>query len=68
MHSKPQRFQDTKPLWPGAGRILTGFALLGLLFLAWPGWLNGRLGDFTSPRRVTWKVEIDPSLLGTAQS
>lgn len=49
-------------LWANAARLAAGFALFGLFFLAWPGWVNSAIGDYGSPRRVAWKVEEDPSL------
>ncbi|HMF19926.1 MAG TPA: hypothetical protein VKE98_22160, partial [Gemmataceae bacterium] len=48
------------------GGLATSLAFLGLLFLAWPGWLNSRIGDFQSPYRVAWNLHIDPSLYLTA--
>lgn len=39
-----------------------GILLAGLLVLAWPGWLNGAIGDYSSPRRVAWSIEPDESM------
>jgi tetratricopeptide (TPR) repeat protein len=48
--------------WMFAGRLATTLAGLVLLFLAWPGWLHGSVGDYHSQRRVDWKLDIDASL------
>jgi tetratricopeptide (TPR) repeat protein len=53
--------------WAVAGRFAAGLAAVVLLFLAWPGWLHARFGDFTSSRRVAWRMEPDPAHLDTAQ-
>src|SRR5262249_54907562 len=44
-----------------AGRFGTMVVLLGLLVLAWPGWLNARSDDDRWTRRVAWRVRADPS-------
>ena len=49
-------------LWANLARLLTGFLLFGLFFLAWPGWVNHTIGDYTSPQRVAWNVEEEASL------
>lgn len=51
------------PNWRPAllGRALAMFLFLLLLFLAWPGWLHAPPGEFYAPRRVAWKVPVDPS-------
>ena len=63
----------TRPLRTGRVRLFAGLAtslaFLVLLFLAWPGWLNGPIGDFQpdrTPHRVAWSLHIDPSLYLTA--
>jgi hypothetical protein len=48
------------------GRLATALGFLGLLFLAWPGWLHGPFGDFQTPHRVAWGLHIDTSLYLTA--
>ena len=60
--------KQSHDLWANATRLIMGFLLLGLFFLAWPGWVNHGLldFDFTSPRRVAWHIEIDPSLQKSA--
>src|SRR5262249_32471599 len=53
---------------------LTSFALLGLVFFAWPGWLHLGFSQFRdesmfqSGRRVDWDVQPDPSLQQAAES
>jgi len=53
-----------KPLLLGRVLMLLLFAVG--LYMAWPGWLYGPAGDFNSPRRVAWKMPIDPSPQGAA--
>jgi len=50
------------------GRLATVLVFLGLIFLAWPGWLHGRIYpfDFHAVHRVAWKIDIDPSLRDAA--
>ena len=48
------------------GRVLVLLVALVLLFLAWPGWIYAPLGDFTSARRVDWKMPADPSYRAAA--
>lgn len=48
--------------WMVAGRLLTGLGLALLLYLAWPGWLHSRWGEPAAPRRVAWRIDVDPSL------
>lgn len=47
--------------------IVTGVLLVGLLLLAWPGWVNGPVNNFAWPRRVAWSIEPDASLRQTAE-
>jgi hypothetical protein len=56
------------PNWRPAllGRGLAFLVLAVLLFFAWPGWLFTQPGDMQSPRRVAWKMPVDPSLHGAA--
>ena len=49
-------------LWSLGGRLLTALGCLGLLFLAWPGWLHGRPDDPRVTHRVAWRLYEDPSL------
>jgi hypothetical protein len=41
-------------------RLAGGLALAGLLFLAWPGWIHGKIGDWHAPRRVAWRLAPEP--------
>lgn len=53
--------------WSIGGRILTLVCGLVLIALAWPGWLHVPFGQFDDPRwRVTYRVEVEPSLKQTA--
>src|SRR5262249_19216806 len=56
------------PNWRPAllGRLLALFLVTLLLILAWPGWLHATPGDMYSPRRVSWKVVVDPSYKSAA--
>ena len=63
---KPARIQE-QDRWANASRLAMGFALFGLLFLAWPGWVNFTIGDYASPRRVGWSVQEDVSLKNAAR-
>ncbi|HWY85262.1 MAG TPA: hypothetical protein VNX28_00985, partial [Gemmataceae bacterium] len=57
------------PNWRPAqfGRAWTVLVFLLLIFLAWPGWLNAPLGDFSSARRVAWEMPVDPSFYGATR-
>jgi hypothetical protein len=48
------------------GRWLTLGALIGLLLLCWPGWIQGRWGSGDSLYRVHWDVVPDPGLVEAA--
>jgi hypothetical protein len=52
--------------WALLGRIATVIIVGGLVFLAWPGWLN-REGRGRIDRRVSWAIHVDPSLQGAAE-
>ncbi len=52
---------------PVLSRLAVAVLLAGLLFLTWPGWLHGKVGDPTSAWRVAWTVEVDPSLKEAAE-
>jgi hypothetical protein len=49
-----------------AGRLVTALLFLGLIFLAWPGWMHVPVRiypfDFHAAHRVAWKIDFDPSL------
>src|SRR5262249_35282592 len=47
--------------------LLTILGLGGLLFLAWPGWLQPHHDDPGQTRRVAWGVEGNPSWQKTAE-
>jgi hypothetical protein len=54
-------------LWSLGGRLLTALGCLGLVFLAWPGWLHGGPQDPRFPHRVAWRVYVNPSLQRVAE-
>ena len=60
--------QQEQDLWASLSRLGTAFLLFGLCFLAWPGWLNGPIGEFNSFRRVGWNIDVDPSLKIAAET
>jgi hypothetical protein len=54
--------------WSTGGRLVTLACGLALVAVAWPGWLHASwVGMDRSARRVTWRVEFDPSLRETAE-
>jgi tetratricopeptide (TPR) repeat protein len=64
------RLPRVEPLWTTwslGGRVVTILAGLVLLLAAWPGWLQGRLGDSRQRFHVHWAVEVDPSMRRTAE-
>jgi hypothetical protein len=55
-------------VWSLGGRLVTLLVGLGLLLLAWPGWLHGLPGsDQDQHHRTAWKVSVDPSFRGAAE-
>ncbi|MCS7044909.1 MAG: hypothetical protein NZO58_00995 [Gemmataceae bacterium] len=69
------RRRREKPGWdpeavfnPQLGRFACGVLVMLGLVLAWPGWLHGRPMTPTSPRRVVWRVTVDPSLQAAAEA
>jgi hypothetical protein len=64
--SKPAQTARRNNL-PGLGRFALGAALVVLLVLAWPGWLHGRIGDFSAPHRVAFAIRPDPAFQEAAQ-
>jgi hypothetical protein len=42
-------------------RLLSVPLLVALLLFAWPGWLNGPVGEWSSRRHVAWEVPPDES-------
>jgi tetratricopeptide (TPR) repeat protein len=63
--SKAESGKKSPMVFHSACRILTCLLLLGLIFLAWPGWLQGygREG-----RHVAWDVQADSSLQKTGET
>jgi tetratricopeptide (TPR) repeat protein len=61
------RTEGTRRVWSLGGRLATVAALLGLLFLAWPGWLNRQPDDPGQTHRVAWHIYEDPSLRQAAR-
>ncbi|MFN4258243.1 MAG: hypothetical protein ACK4RK_03040 [Gemmataceae bacterium] len=53
--------------WARAGRFLTLLGGMGLLVLAWPGWLHPYADHPERSRRVAWSLEIDPALVQAAR-
>lgn len=53
--------------WSLAGRLVSLLVGIGLLALAWPGWLHTAIGDPRSPHRVGWEVVADAGLKEAAQ-
>jgi hypothetical protein len=54
-------------LWSLGGRLATVAVFLGLLFLAWPGWLHALPDDARYTHRIAWHIYEDPSLRQAAQ-
>jgi len=54
-------------LWSLGGRLATAAGSLGLLFLAWPGWLHAAPEDPHLTHRIAWRLDEDPSLRRAAQ-
>jgi hypothetical protein len=54
-------------LWSLGGRLATALGCLGLLFLAWPGWLNASPDEPRLTHRMAWRIHVDDSLRQTAQ-
>ena len=54
-------------LWSLGGRLATVAGCLGLLFLAWPGWLNALPDDPRHSHRIAWRIQEDPSLRQAAR-
>jgi tetratricopeptide (TPR) repeat protein len=53
--------------WSLGGRLASIVGCLGLLILAWPGWLHARFADTALRNRVSWAMEVDPALRGSAE-
>jgi tetratricopeptide (TPR) repeat protein len=63
--SRRTKADASESLFGMLGRVGVFLAALGLLFLAWPGWLQGVRGE---GRRVDWAVKPDSSLRRAAET
>ncbi len=61
------RTEGSWRLWWLGGRMATAAGFLGLLFLAWPGWLNAMPEDPRHSHRLAWHVYEDTSLRQAAR-
>lgn len=53
--------------WAVGGRLLSCLGVATLLAFAWPGWLHSSITDQLQLRRVSWRIEPDPSLRQLAE-